>query len=45
MSVEEATARVLDVLNELQIPYMLVGAFAVNFIDRRGCRRNQVAMV
>ncbi len=31
MSVEEATACVLDVLNELQIDYVLVGAFAVNF--------------
>ena len=31
MSVEEATARVLDVLNELQIDYVLVGAFSVNF--------------
>ncbi|MGO9114783.1 MAG: hypothetical protein ACLP9L_36670 [Thermoguttaceae bacterium] len=31
MRIEEVTARVLDVLNELEIPYMLVGAFSVNF--------------
>ena len=31
MSIEEATARVLDVLNELEIPYVLVGAFASNY--------------
>jgi hypothetical protein len=31
MSVEAATARVLDALNELEIAYMLVGAFSVNF--------------
>jgi hypothetical protein len=31
MRIEEAIARVLDVLNELEIPYMLVGAFSANF--------------
>ena len=31
MNVEGATARVLDALNELEIPYVLVGAFSVNF--------------
>ena len=31
MRIEEVTARVLDVLNELEIPYVLVGAFSVNF--------------
>ncbi len=31
MSLEEATARVLDVLHELEIPYVLVGAFSVNY--------------
>ena len=31
MRIEEAAARVLDVLNELEIPYVLVGAFSVNY--------------
>ncbi len=31
MNFEETTARVLDVLNELEIRYVLVGAFAVNY--------------
>jgi hypothetical protein len=31
MNIEEATARVLDVLNELDISYVVVGAFAVNY--------------
>ena len=31
MRIEEVTARVLDVLNELEIPYVLVGAFSANF--------------
>ncbi len=31
MRIEEVTARVIDVLNELEVPYVLVGAFSVNF--------------
>ena len=31
MRIEEVTARVVDVLNELEIPYVLVGAFSANF--------------
>ncbi len=31
MRIEELTARVIDVLNELEVPYVLVGAFSVNF--------------
>jgi hypothetical protein len=31
MRIEEVTARAIDVLNELEIPYVLVGAFSVNF--------------
>ena len=31
MTIDEATARVLEVLNELDISYVVVGAFAVNY--------------
>lgn len=31
MTSEQALLDVVDVLNELQIPYMIVGAFSANF--------------
>ncbi len=31
MRIEEVTARVIDVFNELEVPYILVGAFSVNY--------------
>ena len=31
MSLEQATVHVIDVLNELEVPYVLVGAFAANY--------------